>query len=157
MNAKQGFPVIAKAEPSDVIEARIKDIFSDDAEIPSVSLQSIQHYGEYLQAALTHAVKLKGDEPFPWEEYYVFGSGDKAEHDALRKEQPSYLDSFQLKSVCEEVDELTGVQIVVNRLSDDAEFTLPLIDVAVDTEFAKSQQIIEDYQYWWTDYLDFES
>src|SRR5205814_10019534 len=88
---------------------------------------------------LVRACEVTGSEDFHWEEFYVSGPGSKAEHNRLRKQQPSYMDHYQLTGI--ELDEVSewmlfgddDIAAHVKRVSDNKEFTLGLAELeAVD-------------------------
>ncbi|MCJ7582605.1 MAG: hypothetical protein MUP98_18985 [Candidatus Aminicenantes bacterium] len=51
---------------------------------------------DYLKKNLSYPCVLTGIEDFNWEEFYVFGPGDKEEYEELKKTKPSYMDTFEL-------------------------------------------------------------
>ena len=72
---------------------------------------------------------VTGIEDFRWEEFYVFGPGDKDEYEELKKTQPSYTDHYRILSFDDHYDEDNGILANVSRISDKRKFTLPLEDL----------------------------
>ena len=120
----------------------------DVEDIPEVSPESLERYFAYLKSNLKLPCSLTGIEDFPWEERYVFGYGSEAEHEKLRKKQPSYKDTFNLLNLDEEINEDYGLFVDVKRTSDNKKFTLPLADLKAIDEHSKNYQLLDDYSVW---------
>lgn len=69
---------------------------------------------------------LTGREDFPWEEEYVFTSGNRAAYERLKKENPSYKDEYKLIGISEEEIEENDLVAQVERLSDKKCFNIGL-------------------------------
>ena len=74
---------------------RLAKVFGAD-EAPEVSPKSLLIYRTYLLPCLDKKAVLTGREDFLWEEFYVFGPGDKDEYEMLKKKRASYTDEFEL-------------------------------------------------------------
>ena len=98
-------------------EQRIVTIFGTQ-EVPEVDTETLEHYLDHLQQHLALPCQLTGSEDFDWEEYYVIGPGSKAEHERLRKTRPSYMDTYELRRLEEDVDLDEGILVHVRGVSD---------------------------------------
>lgn len=134
-------------------EARLKEIFAPDPGIPVVSTASLYHYLRHLQTTLVSTLTLRSDEPFDWEESYIYGRGTSQSHLAQRRQHPSYLDRFQFVTLSTEIHLSSGIQIEVQRLDDPQLFTLPLLKFKAESSAHQREAIeIADYQFWWRTY-----
>jgi hypothetical protein len=112
---------------------------------------AVQVYFQYLKKSLVLPCEVTGSEDFRWEEYYVIGPGRKAEHDRLRKQQPSYMDHYELLGIeLGEVSEwmlFSGDDIAahVRRLSDNKEFVLGLAELEAVDHASPNFQLLNDY------------
>jgi hypothetical protein len=120
----------------------------DVEDIPEVSPESLERYFNYLKSNLKFPCSLTGIEDFPWEERFVFGYGSKAEHEKLKKEQPSYTDTFDLLNLDEEINEECGLYVDVKRISDNKIFNLPLADLKASDKHSINYQLLDDYSVW---------
>ena len=111
----------------DKLRQRIASIF-EMKDVPSVDIETLERYLDYLKKHLELPCQLTGIEDFPWEEFYVIGSGNKEEHERLRKTRPSYMDTYELLSF-DDVESDSGIFVNVQRVSDKKEFVLPLADL----------------------------
>jgi len=123
-------------------------ILLDVDDIPEVSHESLERYFAHLKSNLTFPCYLTGIEDFPWEERYVFGYGNEAEYEKLKKKQPSYTDTFNLLNLDEEINEDYGLLVDVERTSDNKKFTLPLADLKAIDEHSMNYQLLDDYSVW---------
>ena len=108
-------------------------------------------FRDYLKKNLELPCLLTGIEDFPWEERFVFGFGDKAEYERLKKTRPSYTDTFELLNI-DEADPDDGIVAVVQRTSDRKEFSLPLADLEARVKESKNYQLLDDYSVWFVNY-----
>lgn len=131
-----------------IAEILLDRILLDVDDIPEVSRKSLERYFAHLKSNLKFPCHLTGIEDFPWEERYVFGYGNKAEYEKLKKKQPSYTDKFNLLNLDEEINEDYGLIVVVERTSDNKKFTLPLADLKAIDEHSKNYQLLDDYSVW---------
>ncbi len=112
---------------------------------------AVQVYFQHLKNSLDLPCEVVGTEDFRWEEYYVIGPGKKSEHDRLRKEQPSYLDRYQLieieLGVISEWMLFGGEDIAahVKRVSDNKAFTLGLAELKPVDRLTPNFQLLDDY------------
>lgn len=113
-----------------------------------VTEETLEQYLTYLKQHIELPCQLTGIEDFDWEEYYVFGPGDKKEYEKLKKTRPSYTDKFELVSFEDAVDEEVGILVNVRRLSDKKRFTLPLAELEATNEKSKNYTLLDDYAVW---------
>ena len=57
-----------------------------------VSDKTIDVFRSYIQDNIILPCVLTGCDVFSWEDFYIFGPGDKKEYDKLKKTRPSYKD-----------------------------------------------------------------
>ena len=57
-----------------------------------VSDKTIDVFRSYIQDNIILPCVLTGCDFFSWEDFYIFGPGDKKEYDKLKKTRPSYKD-----------------------------------------------------------------
>ena len=123
----------------DKLRQRIASIF-EMKDVPSVDIETLERYLDYLKQNLEFPCQLTGIEDFPWEEFYVIGPGSKKEHERLRKTRPSYMDTYDLLSFDDDVDPNSGIVVNVQRVSDKKKFFLPLADLEATDERSKNYQ-----------------
>ena len=121
----------------DVQDARIEEIIGDDE--GATFDDCLDTFYGHLESSLQLPCAVTGIEDFRWEEFYVIGPGDPKEHERLRKNQPSYKDTFKLLAIENDVvsewmmfhgDDVAGH---VRRKADGKEFYLGLAEIeAVD-------------------------
>ena len=131
-----------------IAEILLDTILLDIEDIPEVSHESLERYFSHLKSNLKFPCYITGIEDFPWEERYVFGNGNKAEYEKLKKKQPSYTDTFNLLNLDEEINEDYGLLVDVKRTSDNKKFTLPLADLKAIDEHSMNYQLLDDYSVW---------
>jgi len=132
-------------------DARINQVVGAD-EASSFD-DGVEKFCDHLRRSLQLPCDVTGIEDFGWEEYYVIGPGDPKEHAALRKENPSYKDKFELLAVDQEAysewmmcsDDLAGH---VRRKSDGKEFYLGLSEIRAVDKKSKNYQLLHDYAVW---------
>lgn len=105
-------------------------------------------YMDYLKNNIEFPCQLTGIEDFSWEEYYLFGPGNKKEYEKLKMKQPSYTDIFSLISFDNDLDESNGILVEVERLSDKKKFILPLADLKSTDTDSKNYQLLDDFSVW---------
>jgi len=109
---------------------------------------------EYLKANLLLPCEVTGIEDFRWEEFYVFGPGNKAEYEHLKKTQPSYTDRYELLDIVREAESgwmlFWGEDIGadVRRISDGKKFLLGLAELKTTDRKSKNSQLLDDYCVW---------
>ena len=59
----------------DKLRQRIASIF-EMKDVPSVDIETLERYLDYLKKHLELPCQLTGIEDFPWEEFYVIGPGN---------------------------------------------------------------------------------
>jgi hypothetical protein len=109
---------------------------------------------QYLCQNLQLPCDVTGIEDFNWEEPYVFGVWDQDEYKELKKDQPSYEDTFQLLAIHKDIysewilfrgDDLTAE---VRRKSDNKEFYLGLSELKAIKKGTKNAQLLDDFSVW---------
>ncbi len=135
------------------MDAQDKRIFQilHDEEL-EVNSENLATYLAYLKKNISLSCILTGIEDFEWEEFYVFGPGDKKEYEKLKKTKPSHTDKFNLTEFVEEIDDDVGILVNVKRISDNKSFQLPLADLEAADKKSKNYQLLDDYSVWFTSY-----
>lgn len=139
----------------DAQDTRIADILGDMlGDIEYTFEDCVNKFYEHLTNSLQLPCKVTGIEDFRWEEFYVFGPGDKKEYERLRKNQPSYKDIFELLAiemdVCSEWMMFYSEDLAahVRRQSDGKEFYLGLAEIKAVDKKSRNYQLIDDYGVW---------
>ena len=136
----------------DAQQGRIDAIFGNDEELTFQA--AIERFYQHLTQSLQLPCDVTGIEDFRWEEYYVFGPGDEAAYEKLRKTQPSYRDTFELLAIDkEEVSEwmmFGGEDLAarVRRKSDGKAFYLGLAEIEAVDKKSPNYQLLDDYSVW---------
>ncbi|SHM70990.1 hypothetical protein [Chitinophaga sp. CF418] len=133
-------------------EERIEQIFKNSFEDTSRRLETLLFYKSYLESNLKLPLHITGIEDFKWEEYYIFGPGEKEEYETLKKTRPSYTDIFNMTSFDSYYDEDYGLFAKVTRISDKKRFKLPLVDMKAVDKKSLEYQLLEDYSIWVINY-----
>ena len=115
-----------------------------------VNEKNLTRYLQFLKARIKPPYKLTGNGEFDWEEDYVTGGKSKKEYEKLKKQQPSYTDTFSLVQFCDVGTE--GIMVKVERTSDRRQFILPLIDLDVTPEDPEHFELIDNYLLWFFSY-----
>ncbi|HBG04404.1 MAG TPA: hypothetical protein DDY22_02335 [Geobacter sp.] len=131
-------------------EIRIEHILGEDN--LKVSYQSLTAYRTHIQNSIEFPCDVTGREDFPWEEIYIYGSGDKNEYAELKKSQPSYTDIYTFMSFDNQIDDKNGLMVKVKRLSDSKEFVLPLADLKVTGTTSSNHELVHDYAVWFVNH-----
>ena len=118
----------------------------------TVTDQSLELYRSYLQKNLVMPCELTGSEDFGWEEFYVFGPGDKEEYEELKKTRPSYKDIFTFMSFDNQIEDMDGLMVKVKRKSDRKQFVIPLVELEATDSNSPNHQLILDYTIWYVNY-----
>ncbi|MCX5808414.1 MAG: hypothetical protein NTX36_03410 [Proteobacteria bacterium] len=118
----------------------------------TVTLESLTLYRDYLRKNLDTPCIMTGIEGFSWEEKYVFGYDDKTEYEALKKKQPSYTDTYELKRFEDLIDENTGILVKVKRVNDNQRFILDLASLKAVDETSKNYMLLDGYSVWLVNY-----
>lgn len=131
-------------------EIRIEHILGEDN--LKVSYQSLTAYRTHIQNSIEFPCDVTGREDFPWEEIYIYGSGDKDEYAELKKSQPSYTDIYTFMSFDNQIDDKNGLMVKVKRLSDSKPFVLPLADLKVTDSTSSNHELVHDYAVWYVNH-----
>lgn len=118
----------------------------------SVNNENIEKYYNFLNEKIQLPCILTGREDFDWEESYVFDNCNNEEYDRLKKDKPSYTDSFEFISLNHDLDDYKGIYANVKRLSDSKLFLIPLWDLEVLDDNDPNFLIISDYSFWMTNH-----
>lgn len=133
-------------------EKRIELVFPKEISDISKRYETLELYQVFLEKNLDLPVKLTGIEDFSWEEFYIFGPGDKNEYEELKKKRPSYKDVFNLIRIDEYAEEDYGLFAKVTRISDRKRFLIPLADLKAVDKKSKNYQLLDDYAVWCVNY-----
>ena len=113
-----------------------------------VTLKSLTLFREHLRKNLDTPCIMTGIEDFPWEERYIFGFGDQAEYEEIKKTQASYTDVFELKRFEDLLDEDYGILVKVKRIKDNKRFVLDLASLKSTDKKSKNYMLLDDYSVW---------
>ena len=127
-------------------EKRIAKVFGVP-EVPEVSAGNLRVYRQYLLQHFDRKVVLTGREDFPWEERYVFGPGNQAEYEKLKRTNASYTDKYELLDILEEVLE-NDLIAQVKRVSDGKQFVIELSWLTTKPKKGKDYQLLDDFATW---------
>jgi len=133
-------------------EQRIESVFPKRINDISKQTKTLDIYKRFLEKNLDFPVKLTGIEDFNWEEFYIFGPGDKKEYEELKKTRPSYKDIYNLTRIDDHIEEDYGLFAKVTRISDRKRFQIPLADLKVVDDKTKNYQLLDDYSVWCVNY-----
>ncbi len=122
---------------------------SDDTERTN---ENLEKYLDYLKKNLSYPCVLTGVEDFNWEEFYIFGPGDKEEYEELKRTKPSYTDRFELLELLDKVDLILGIFAKVKRCSDEKIFLIPLADLKAADKKSENCQLLHDFSVWIVNY-----
>lgn len=133
-------------------EQRIESVFPKRINDISKQTKTLNIYKRFLENNLDFPVKLTGIEDFNWEEFYIFGPGDKKDYEELKKTRPSYKDIYNLTRIDDHIEEDYGLFAKVTRISDRKRFQIPLADLKAVDEKSKNYQLLDDYSVWCVNY-----
>ncbi len=114
--------------------------------------ENLKKYLGYLKKNLSYPCVLTGVEDFNWEEFYIFGPGDKEEYEELKKTRASYTDRFDLLELLDKVDLILGIFAKVERISDEKIFLIPLADLKAADRKSENYQLLHDFSVWIVNY-----
>jgi hypothetical protein len=118
----------------------------------SVSMENLDKFYNYLSKHIKHPCLLTGMEDFSWEEPYLLGIFDQEEYEILKRKRASYTDHFKLIRLEDRIDDLQGILVKVQRISDRKLFVLPLWDLKTVDRKDQNHHIIDNYCHWMTNY-----
>jgi hypothetical protein len=131
-------------------EQRILAVIGDEDVEPD---EAIRHWYCHLLSRLKLPCEVAGIEDFQWEEFYVFGPGNKTEYQALRRNRPSYRDIFELIAI--DVDSESEWSIFsddlkahVRRKTDGRKFILGLSELKATNKNSHEYPLLHDYAVW---------
>ncbi|MHB8844405.1 MAG: hypothetical protein ACYC7L_06605 [Nitrospirota bacterium] len=128
-------------------EKRIAAVFGSD-KAPEVGKESLQIYRAHLLRHFDKEAVLTGREDFLWEEFYVFGPGDKDEYEELKKTRASYTDTFALVAIPKKTIEGHDLIARVRRLSDGKAFEIGLSWLTTKKKRTEAYQLLDDFASW---------
>ena len=117
-------------------------------EVPEVDEGNLLKYRKYLLERMDKGTVLTGREDFPWEEGYAVGPGNPAEHERLKKENPSYKDEYKLIDISEDEIEENDLVVQVERVSDKKCFKIGLSWLTTKNKKNKDFQPLDDFATW---------
>ena len=125
---------------------QVSEILGPDNAV--ISLKSLTLYRDYLRLHLEIPCVMTGNEDFPWDGRYVFGYNNAAEYEALKKDQPSCEDIYELKRFEDLIDEDAGILVKVKRIKDNRRFILDLASLKATDGSSKNSTLLADYSAW---------
>ena len=134
-------------------EKRIETIIEANEDVESFE-EARNRFFQYLCQNLQLPCDVTGSDDFDWEEPYVYGGWDQDEYKELKKDQPSYKDTFQLLAIHKDIysvwmlfqgDDLTAE---VRRKSDNKKFYLGLAELEAIKKGTKNARLLDDYSVW---------
>jgi len=128
-------------------EKRIASVFGTD-KAPEVGKESLQVYRAHLLQHFDKEAVLTGREDFLWEEFYVFGPGDKKEYEELKKNRASYTDTFELVDIPKKTIGDHDLIALVRRLSDGKKFEIGLSWLTTKKKRTAAYQLLDDFATW---------
>lgn len=139
-------------EELDEDDRRIMAILGGKDSPPYVTTKTLRKYLAYLREHVTLPCRVTGREPFPWEERYTFGPGNRREYQEMKKTNPCSEDRFDLLGFDDEVDEDEGITASVRRMSDQKEFAIGLDWLEPVDEKSPEYLLLDDYATWFVNY-----
>ena len=130
-------------------DKRIQKILGENR---SRNQQNSSRYLDHLKSAIKFPCRLTGIEDFPWEEPYVIGGWDKDEYEELKKDNPSYTDTFELLGLLEPDLEFDDIVAKLKRLTDFKTFEVGLSWLKCLDSDDVNYQLIKDYAVWHPNY-----
>lgn len=122
-----------------------------------VNSKNLRKYLAYIKECIEMPCILTGIESmgtFGWEERFDFGGGTKAEHDILRKTQPSYRDEYELLGFMEkDIEDYMAIRVKVKRLSDKKQFIIGLDELKPVDKTSENYAIIDPFVVWYVNYF----
>jgi hypothetical protein len=120
-----------------------------DCEVIEVNEETAMKYMNYLSQTLKFPCHLKGVEVFRWEEEYRLGGGSKKEYEKLKKDNPSYSDTFELVELLPGFEEENFDLLAhVKRLSDNKIFHIGLSWLEATNKKDHNHELLHDYSVW---------
>jgi len=135
-----------------IIKQRVEEIFKSVSLEPFKSIETIQHYKEYLSKSINYPCELTGIEDFDWEEFYLLGPGSECDYEKLKETNPSYTDKFDLISLQDKFEEWKGIIANVIRQTDKRKFKIPLAELVPTDKKSKNYILLDDYSVWFVNY-----
>ena len=128
------------------VVAVIGDVDIDDRE-------AFRRWHKHLSSHLALPCDITGIEDFQWEEFFVFGPGDKPEYKRLQQNCPSYRDVFELTSITLDSESEWSMfpyelKAHVRRKKDGKRFVLGLSELKATIKDSQNYQILHDYAVW---------
>ncbi|MBL7138789.1 MAG: hypothetical protein ISS17_08450 [Bacteroidales bacterium] len=134
------------------LDYNIEEMFKSASLEPYKSVETINHYKEFLIKNIRYPCEVTGIEDFDWEEFYLLGPGSEYEYEKLKKFNPSYTDKFELISLQNNFDEWKGIVANVIRKTDQRKFKIPLAELVTTDKKSKNYMLLDDYSVWFVNY-----
>jgi len=128
-------------------EKRIAAVFGMEHP-PEVGKDTLQIYRTYLLQQFPKEVVLTGREDFLWEEFYVFGPGDKKEYEELKKNRASYTDEFELINIPKKTIKDHDLIALVRWRPDGKKFEIGLSWLTTKEKRTEAYQLLDDFATW---------
>jgi len=133
----------------DMQHARIRSILGKKCKR---NRENAGRYLHYLQKALVRPCRLTGREDFPWEKDCLKKGWASSAYQEMRKEQPSFLDQFELLELLPLPPEGLEVMARVRRIEDRKHFEIELQWLECVEFKNENYQLLDDYTSWAADY-----
>lgn len=118
------------------------------AEAPGVGHETLQIYRGHLLRHFDKEALLTGREDFLWEEFYVFGPGDRREYEELKKVRASYTDIFRLIDIPKKTIDGHDLIARVRRESDGKKYEIGLSWLTTKKKRTAAYQLLDDFATW---------
>ncbi|MCF1715238.1 hypothetical protein L0U88_11430 [Flavihumibacter sp. RY-1] len=131
---------------------RIEKIFDGKFSDMSKRMETLEYFRSYLSEHLMFPIEVCGREDFSWEEFYIFGPGDKREYESLKRTRASYTDILRMTRFSAHCEIDYGLFGHFTRIADKKRFELPLADFKAVNNNSVAAQLLEDYSIWFVNY-----
>lgn len=115
--------------------------------VPRVTKKDLLVYRKFLSKHLDPGTILIGREDFLWEEFYLFGPGDKSEYEFLKQSNPSYKDEFILLKILYKTSK-KDIVALVKRIYDGKKFKIGLSWLTTKNKKCKEFEILDNFASW---------
>jgi len=124
---------------------RIKKILGKDCKR---SPRNAEKYRAYLKKMLKSPCLLTGTEEFEWEISHIAKGWDDPEYQEEKKNNPSFLDQFELLELLEPEVDSDDIRVGVKRTADNKDFKIGLSLLECIEFNDECFQLIDDYAAW---------
>jgi hypothetical protein len=115
------------------------------------SRSTAKRFRRYLLDHLELPARVTGIEDFPWEEAYVFGVYSDKEYEAMKRDNPSFTDEFDLLDI-EDPDEHDDCQAKTRRVADGKVFLMGLSWLEAVDKDSDTYRLLDAYSKWHCNY-----